>query len=418
MPIISFVCLLIFLILLISGLRKKADFLSPGRTFGMLWVLVIGLVEFKFSRLQFQWNSFDWFVALFGLLTFLLGVYISFIINLDKPYILTSEIRKKIREIGINENKLFRFIIIYFLLFLICFLAEWQIEGYLPLFTSKPDRARILFGVFGLHLIVSSANVILFLVFQYFIFVRDNIKKKGLLVFIFIIALGNYILIVQRYGFFILLMMVFCLLYYSGKKIKLRTFVIFGIIIISLIAGIQSLRTTELITAYIILESKMKLSPQYADFAIPYMYIAMNVENFAKYYSHIDNHSYGYFTLDFLTALSGLKHWIAEYFNFDKHRLHIGGYNTFPFYWPYYYDFGLTGLALIPFIIGFIISEIYYYLHRNPGLIILTLNTVGFAVIMISFNSDPLTRLDMMFNFTIIVCAQFFFMNKLKGKTF
>jgi oligosaccharide repeat unit polymerase len=138
----------------------------------------------------------------------------------------------------------------------------------------------------------------------------------------------------------------------------------------------------------------------------------MNIENFVKYYSQIDNHSFGFFTFDFLTALTGLKHWIEEYFNFDKFRLHIGGYNTFPFFWPYYYDFGISGIAIMPFIIGFIISELHYFLHRNPNLIILTLNSVAFAVIMISFNSDPLTRLDMMFNFVVIVFAQFFFLKK------
>ena len=169
MPTISFFCLLLFIIILISGFKKNSDFLSPGRVFSLLWLFVIGLVEFKFSKLQPHWNYFDWFIALLGILTFLLGIYISYIINLDKSFLRISEIRTKIREVGLNEKKLFRFIVIYFFIYLFCFIAEWQIEGYLPLFTSKPDRARILFGIFGLHLIVSSANVILFLIIEYFI---------------------------------------------------------------------------------------------------------------------------------------------------------------------------------------------------------------------------------------------------------
>ena len=412
MPIISLICFVIFIALLISGLRKNADFLSPARIFGMLWTFVLGVVQLKQSHLQIQWNSFDWFVALLALLTFLLGIYISFIINLDRPFLHVTKIRTSIRDSGINEKNLFRFIIGFTFLYIICFIAEWQIEGYLPIFTADPDRARILFGVFGLHLIVSSANVMLFLVIQYFIFVKTNYKKKGILIFVFILGLANYILIVQRYGFFILLMMAFCLFYYSGKRIKPRTIIIFAVSVIVVIVGIQSLRTTELFTSYIFINSRMKFSPRYAEFTIPYMYISMNLENFVKYYSHIENHSFGFFTFDFLTALTGIKHWVAEYYNFEKFRMYIGGYNTFPFFWPYYLDFGLAGLAIIPFIIGFIISEIYYYLHRNPSLVVLALTTVGFAVIMISFNSDPLTRLDMMFNFIVIVLAQFLFLNK------
>ncbi len=346
----------------------------------------------------------------------LLGIYISFIINLDKPFLHVTKIRASIRNAGINEKNLFRFIIIYTFIYIICFIAEWQIEGYLPIFTTDPDRARILFGIFGLHLIVSSANVLLFLVIQYFIFVKAEYQKKSLLIIVFILALANYVLIVQRYGFFILLMMAFCLFYYSGKRVKPRTIIIFSATVIVMILGIQSIRTTELFTTYVFVNSEMKFSSRYAEFTIPYMYISMNIENFVKYYSHIENHSFGFFTFDFLTAMTGIKHWVAEYYNFEKYKMYIGGYNTYPFYWPYYLDFGITGLAIIPFIIGFMISEIYYYLHRKPSLVVLALTTVGFAVIMISFNSDPLTRLDMMFNFIVIVLAQFLFLNKSRNE--
>jgi oligosaccharide repeat unit polymerase len=412
MPIISSICFTIFFILLFSGLRKNVDFLSPARIFLMLWTIVLGVVQLKFSHLQLLWSSFDWFVALVAIITFLFGIYISFIINLDRPFLHVTKIRASIRDAGINEKNLFRFIIVYTFLYIICFIAEWQIEGYLPIFTSDPDRARIFFGIFGLHLIVSSANVILFLVIQYFIFIKANYQKKGILILVFVLGLANYILIVQRYGFFILLMMAFCLFYYSGKKIKPRTIISFTVIVIVVIVGIQSIRVTELFNYYVFINSKMKFSPRYAELTIPYMYISMNIENFVKYYSHIENHSFGFFTFDFLTALTGIKHWVAEYYNFEKFKMYIGGYNTFPFFWPYYLDFGIAGLAVIPFIIGFIISEIYYYLHRNPSLVVLTLATVGFAVIMISFNSDPLTRLDMMFNFFVIVLAQFLFIKK------
>lgn len=415
MPIVSLICLIIFFVLLISGLRKNADFLSPARIFGMLWTFVLGVVELKQSHLQLQWSSFDWFVVLLALFTFLLGIYISFVINLDRPFLHVSKIRSSIREAGVNEKSLFRFIIIYTIIYIVCFIAEWQLEGYLPIFTSDPDRARILFGIFGLHLIVSSANVILFLVIQYFIFVKANYQKKAVLIFTFILGLANYILIVQRYGFFILLMMAFCLFYYSGKAIKPKTIIIFTAIVVLVIVGIQSIRVTELYTYYVFTSSEMKFSPRYAELTIPYMYISMNIENFVKYYPKIENFAYGFFTFDFLTALTGIKHWLSEYYNFEKFRMYIGGYNTYPFFWPYYLDFGIAGLAIIPFIIGFIISEIYYYIHRNPNLVTLALTTVGFAVIMISFNSDPLTRLDMMFNFIVIVLAQFLFVNKSFG---
>ncbi len=158
MPILSFIFIGIFLALIIFLLRKNVDILSPGRVFGLLWCFVLGLVELKLSRLQLKWDLYDWFMVLLPLMAFLLGIYLSFIINLNKPYLHVSEIRKRIRNIEINEARLFRFIVIYFLFCLISFLIEWQIEGYIPLFTVNPDKARVMFGVFGFNYILNSIN--------------------------------------------------------------------------------------------------------------------------------------------------------------------------------------------------------------------------------------------------------------------
>ncbi len=412
MPILSFIFLLFFLVFLIFLLRKNADVLSPGRAFGLLWCFVLCLVELKLSRLQLKWNLYDWFMVLLPLITFLLGVYLSFIINLNKPFLHVSEIRKRIRNIKINEARLFRFIIIYFLFCLISFLVEWQVEGYIPLFTANPDKARVMFGVFGFNYILNSINAVMFLIIQYFIFVKAKYRKKTFLVLIFIVSLGNYVLFVQRFGMFILLMLGFCLYYYAGKKIKIRTVIIFIVLIVSLIAGIQSLRETQFFSTYVFLDSKMKFSPRYSELTIPYMYLAMNTENFVKYYPHIEKHSYGFFTFEYLIELSTIRKWFIDYYHFDKFKLHIGGYNTFPFFWTYFYDFGIAGLAIIPFIIGFVISEIYYYMHRNPNLVVLVLTAISFAIITSSFNSDSLTRLDTVLPFFMIVVSQFYFVKK------
>jgi oligosaccharide repeat unit polymerase len=411
MPIISFICILIFSITFITGFRKNADFLSPGRIFILLWSFVIGLTEFKFSFIQLEWTTFDWFMVLIGLLTFIIGVYISFLLNIDKPFLPVSQIRKKIRRIEINERLLFNIILIYFIIYSLFYIIEWQIEGYIPLLTPQPEKARKLFGIFGIHLVVQSVNVILFLIIQYYIFIKANFGKKILLFIILIISTGSFLLLLQRYNFVILILMGISLFYYSGRNVNFKTFLISAAIIIIFIVGIQTLRASTLFTAYFFYLSKMKFSADYAALSVPYMYIVMNLETFVNYFPKIETHSFGYYTFDFITAISGVKHWIAEYFNFEKFK-DLQGYNTYPFYWAYYYDFGIIGLSLIPFFLGFIFSEIYYLLHRNPNLVILSLYTIVFSVIAISYSSDPLTRLDMMFNFALIILIQFFIVKK------
>ena len=412
MSLITFICLLIFLTFFITGLKRNNNFLSPARVYGLLWSFIIGLLDYKFSRLQFKWDAMDWFIILLGILAFLIGTYISYIININKKFLPSSDIRSTIRSIVIDEKKLFNIILVGFAIWVICFFSEWQIEGYLPIFTNKPDTARIQFGVFGLHILVSSVNVILFLILQYFILVRRHRVKKTFLILFFIISMGNYVLIVQRYGLFLLIMMAFCLYYYSGKKISGRTIIIFASLLLLTVIGIQSLRVSELIKAYIIYNSKIKFPMRYAELAIPYMYLSMNLENFARFYSQVENHSFGFLSTEFIFHFFGTKYFIAEYFGFEKFKYFIGGYNTYPYFWPYYYDFGVLGLGLIPLGIGFIISEVYYFLHRNPSLTLLAVYSVAFSVLMVTFNSDPLTKTEMVLSYTLIIVLQLFIVKK------
>jgi oligosaccharide repeat unit polymerase len=151
---------------------------------------------------------------------------------------------------------------------------------------------------------------------------------------------------------------------------------------------------------------------KYAELAIPYMYLSMNLENFVKYYPHIDNHSFGFFSTEFIYHFAGAKYFIADYFGFDKFKYYIGGFNTYPFFWPYYYDFGAFGLAFIPLALGFIISEVYYFLHRNPSLTLLAVYSSAFSVIMVTFNSDPLTKTEMVLSYFVIILSQSFFVKK------
>jgi len=345
-------------------------------------------------------------MLLIGLLSFILGNYISYVINLSKPFYQIDVVRQKIRTYNINEPLLFKIIIISFIVFIFSFMIEFFIEGYVPIFTAQPDKARKMFGIFGLHLLVNGVNVILFLIAEYFILIKSNLKRKMLLSLIFLISTSSFFLLLQRYNFFMLGIMVFAFLYYSGKRIRLRTF-LYGILIMaSLVVIIRSVRIAQFAEYYFYVTSEMKFPIKYAFLSEPYMYITMNLENFVKNYDKLDFHTFGFFTTDFLMALSGLKHLLTEYLNVEKFPHYIGGYNTFPFYWAYYYDFGLIGLTFIPMILGFLISEVHYRLHRIPNLSNLALYTVGFAVILISYSSDPLTRLDMVFNFALIVLVQ------------
>ncbi|MBU0559646.1 MAG: oligosaccharide repeat unit polymerase [Bacteroidetes bacterium] len=408
MSLISIISFTVFFGILLSSFRKGAELLSPAKVFALIWTLAIGLAELKLSRLQSEWDIFSWFMLLIGVLFFLLGNYIAYVINSHQKFIDLHNVRSSIRSIKVNEKLLYSLILVFFIIFSVSFLTEYLIEGYLPIFTAQPDKARKMFGVFGIHLLVNGVNIILFLIAEYFILIKGKTSKKILLSVVFLISLSSFFLLLQRYNIFLLGVMIFGFLYYSGKHIRFRTFLIAFLIMAGLVVLIRTVRIAQFAEYYFYATSKMKFPIKYAFLSEPYMYIVMNLENFVENFDKIQFHTYGLFTADFITALAGIKHWVADYLNVDKFEYFISGYNTFPYFWAYYFDYGMMGLAAIPLILGFSISEIYYRLHRMPNLVNLTLYSIGFVIIVISFSSDPLTRLDMVFNFVVIAIVQYF----------
>lgn len=406
MTIVSIISFSLFFVLLFSMFKKNSAILSPARIFLMVWVFCLGLAEFKFSRLQFEWSPFGYFVLLLGVGSFAVGIYISYVTNFSKKFLSVGEVRMQIRAIAIDESRFFNLLIGGFCIYFFSYLTQYFLLGYLPLFTPQPDLARKMFGTFGISLLVNGINAILFLVIEYFVLVKNQTKKKILLSFLGLVGFASFLLLLQRYNFVILGFMIVAFLFYSGKKIKPKTFFIFFAVIISLVFLIKGLRSAKFAEIYFYYLAQMKFPIAYAWLSEPYMYLVMNFENFVKNFSRIEFHSFGYFSFDFITALTGLKKWIGEYFFLEKFPFYISGYNTFPFYWAYFYDFGYLGLVIIPLFLGWIVSEIFYLLHRRPSLMTLSLYSAAFSVIVISYTSDPLTRLDMMFNYVMIVIAQ------------
>lgn len=76
------------------------------------------------------------------------------------------------------------------------------------------------------------------------------------------------------------------------------------------------------------------------------------------------------------------------------------------------FDFGFAGLTVIPILIGFIISESYYFFHWNPNLALLSVTLISFAIITVTFNSDPLTRLNTILPFVAIALSPHIFIKR------
>ena len=413
MTIPQIISLTIIITIVIFSLKKGSDLFSPARVFLLVWSVSIFLAEFKFSGYQHQWSAYSWFVLLTGLLSFLLGLYISYILNADRKLLSVSEIRNKIKaNKEYDKRKLFTIITLLFFAYIISLVLEFILRGYIPIFHPRPDRARIDFAMFGLHLFVNQMPVILFLIVEYFIHGFKSKNKTFILSFYFIITFFTYFLILDRFSYVYWLVMSFALLYYMTRIINIRTTIISFSFFYIFFSFVTSIRLSKYATQYLYVISRMKFSPEFASFTGPYMYLVMNLENFSRGIEKLEIHTYSAMTFDWIYALFGLKHWMKDYFGYIYNPFLISNYTTYPFLWNYYLDFGLIGIFIFPLIIGIIVGLIYYNMRTKGTVAGVVAYCFCIFFVIISFFTNVLTMLSIVSNIIVLWFVHKFFISK------
>ncbi len=390
MNLLSVIVFLLVTIFILLSIRKGGDILSPTRVFGLTWCIVLGLADLKLSGLQHTWGLNGWLLALLGPCSFILGLFIAYIINFDSRFLTINEMRQIMKNHEIKDASLFNFIIVAFVAYIFGYLIIYLVKGYLPLFTFRPGAARIEYSVFGVGLFIHHMPIIIYFSIVYHLFSRGRYGKKTILKFIMLITLITYLFLLQRYQLIMISMMAFTLLYYTTKYIRLKTMLIFiglGILIIYLIA---TLRAGQVVQKVLYVTSEMKFAEKYAIFTEPYMYMVMSIENFVRATSQLDQHTYGYFTFDFALALTGLKHWISNYFKIVENPFLISGYNTYTIFWTFYRDFGILGISIFPLVAGYLVGSVYYTMRRNPTIRNISFYGVIMFIMALSFFLSPL----------------------------
>ncbi|MBS3943894.1 MAG: oligosaccharide repeat unit polymerase [Melioribacter sp.] len=388
------------------------DLFSPGKIFGFVWLLAIGLTDLKLSRLQHEWPPVVWLQILIGPFTFLLGAGLVYINKLNKEICTIETIRNYRDQFNLNTSRIYSSIIVLFLLFIFGYGVIYLYTGEIPIFSPKPGVARANFTMFGIGLFLHNVVLIVLFTVIYSILVKEKTSKKLLLGAMSVVSVGLYSLTLQRYQIFMTILLVIILLYYTTYKIKLSTTLITGIVIVVFFFLVSSFRAGEIIILVLYKISKMKFSPEYAVFTEPYMYITMNLENFARSIEKIEEYSFGYYTFDFVTAITGLKHWISEYFFMTENPYLISSYNTYSAFWTYYRDFGVLGIFVIPFFGGIGISSLYYSLREKPTLFKISIYGMLIYGVVFSFFNSIFGFLWYVYNVVVLIVVFKFISNK------
>ncbi|MCX8009782.1 MAG: hypothetical protein N3A61_01390, partial [Ignavibacteria bacterium] len=90
---ISIISFAIFFVLFVSLFKKGTDVFSPARLLSLVWSFAIGLANLKLSRLQQEWTSYSWMMILLTIFSFLIGIYLIFVVNTGKKVPSINSIR-------------------------------------------------------------------------------------------------------------------------------------------------------------------------------------------------------------------------------------------------------------------------------------------------------------------------------------
>jgi len=402
MNLISYISFAISLFVLITFFFKKSDVLSPVRIFVFIWAFVIGITNLKLSYLQHEWQPIEWINILIGPVAFVVGAAIVYALYVNQKIWVIDSLRENREIMKVDMDKLFKAITLLFILFVIGYIAIVIKVGTVPILSSRPGKIRAMFSMFGVGLFLHNVVLIVFFSAIYFIYEKNNKAKKYWLGFFSFASFMLYAITLQRYQLFLSIFMVLVLLYYTTFRIKFRMMFIFSVIIIVFFLAVSSVRAGELIVFVLYKFAKMKFSPKYALFTEPYMYFAMNLENFGRSILRLENFTYGYYTFDFITAITGIKHWIEKYFALNETPFLNSDFNTYSAMFNYYRDFGTLGVTLIPLIGGAALNALYYSFRKNPTLLKLAFFGMFLFGIAFSFFNSPFGFLWYVYNLAVI----------------
>jgi oligosaccharide repeat unit polymerase len=373
--------------------KKGVDVVSPARIFGLTWSIVFGLVNLKLSGLQPVWTTIHWIVALIGPLSFLFGLFIVSILNIGSQQYSINQIREILKSNKINNERLFILICISFVVYIIGYLIIFFVKGPVPMFSPHPAAARTDYSMFGIGLFPFNVVFITYFSIVYNVCTDGHSVKKRILSFLTFIAIGAYFLLLQRFHLIMAAIMVLVFLYYSTKHVRLRTLAAFVSIAIVIIYSINAARSNA--SGHLILYkySLMRYPYYYAYITEPYMYVVMGLENFVRSVSMLDHYAFGFYTFEFIFSLTGLKHWIADYYGLISTPFLVSGYNTYTIFWSFYRDFGVIGMSLIPLLCGFLVGSLYHAMKRNPTINLVSMYCLSVFVMVFSFFTNSMAAL-------------------------
>lgn len=358
----SIILILSSIFLVYLNKKEYGYYTNPVSVFSGIWLFSIGLATLRLHPVQTEWKFAAWVCLVVAFVFFIVGY------NTLKNFKFNF---KKNNDFDNNKKANLILILIVFSCSLIsiiieCFICE------IPLF-SKDMFAYMNFGVFGLRYFGVLSALVLPLSCLYVAKFKKQISKKEfiMLIIINVIMFCIPFLIVSR-G--LVLEMLFFTLFTLCSIYKKKEILVIPIILLIILFSWKSIGSLKNMDDTFLNEAlKMNILDKKEDIKTDiaekketpiiniknvklmrtYMYFALNYDNFNLNVNEI-NYTYGKSCFFPVYVMTGLKFVTQMKDPRNKLKKIIRRYNTYSILFLPYMDFGIFGVAVFMFIMGFL----------------------------------------------------------------
>ncbi len=347
------VSLAIFLYVAEVRISKRA--INVRGLFALGFIGGFGISLLKLSKLSQEYSMTTFLAVFISYFTLYLGVFFeNKSCNVQKSKKVKLE---KSNSVFISQEIL---LLVLFIVTFVSFVVEVVLLRFIPLFTLNTPHAYSSFHVFMIHYITTFYSFIpCFAICNYFV-EPERKQSKVFIVLSFIYVIIMALLMVSRSQLILsIVLSLFIVITYKTQSVKKFSFnkknvmitvlLVLLFLVLYLVISVNRAHDIEYLNG--IFEMKNEKTPIFI--TQPYMYIAHNFENLNYMIDNIFRFSFGrrilypFFTLTFVKKFFPIV--VDAPYYIIKEEL-----STVTMIYDFYYDFGLVGVVVFCFLIGYI----------------------------------------------------------------
>lgn len=398
----------ILVLFIFLGFLITKRIFNPLTVFNVVWLIVIGLYQFRLSYLQNVLSNET--IKLF--IVCIISYSLAFLLNYCFKF--RNKENKKEKDVIIGYKTIKKL----FIFWIVIEVIETIYSGGLPILWKlfNSPKTYMDYGIPTVHGLMNSIGLVLMMLSYYLYLYKknnENVKDKRLKKILCIILLFNLCLITRQVIISGIIQMIVINLYFV-KKIPWKKLLLIGGIGIIVFGLMGNFRTGYDDFMYVAVMKQENINPLFIGIYWVYMYLTMTVANVNNTVV-LGISGYGMYPISSTyipTVISNIL--FADSSLAIPKYLVTNAFNVSGFFIDFYLGFGVLGVAVISAIYGFLGGYIFKKVIKNKNEKNILYYAIYLQIILLSFFYNHLLYLPSGFQF-IIVFILFHYNFKIKG---